>query len=107
MSYEYVESLNETGKVRYRTKLEAAGLEICPYRLPGDSWSNDPTKWPKLEWPEVYSYLINTPGKYTLLKMPFFTCVCMRYLDGEPPPAGLCEFVSCIEGYFSHAVSDC
>lgn len=39
--------------------------QVCPYQLPGDAWVDDPTKWPSLEWPEVYDYLINTPGVFT------------------------------------------
>lgn len=40
-------------------------MERCPYQLPADVWVDDPTKWPELEWPEVCSYLINSPGIYT------------------------------------------
>ena len=47
-------------------KLELCGLkQICPYQLPGDAWIDNHTKWPSLEWPEVYDYLINTPGVFT------------------------------------------
>ena len=52
-------------KKRYLQKLNACRLEICPYQLAGDWWINDPTKWPKLEWPEVYTYLVETPGVFT------------------------------------------
>ncbi len=33
--------------------------------LPGDVWPNDPTKWPALEYPEVYPYLIEPPAVFT------------------------------------------
>ena len=28
-------------------------------------WKDNPALWPELEYPEVYDYLINTPGVYT------------------------------------------
>ena len=34
------------------------------YRLPADTWKDNPTLWPELEYPEVYDYLINVPGVY-------------------------------------------
>ena len=40
-------------------------MTSCPYMLPADIWTNDPTNWPALEYPEVYSYLIDTPGVFT------------------------------------------
>ena len=30
-----------------------------------DAWKNDPTKWPDLEFPDIYVYLIETPGVFT------------------------------------------
>lgn len=32
---------------------------------PADVWTDDPTKWPELEWPEVRDYLHKTPGIFT------------------------------------------
>ncbi|XP_053391418.1 uncharacterized protein LOC128554195 [Mercenaria mercenaria] len=65
MSYDYYDKLNDEQKVRYKAKIGAAGLDQCPYRLPGDCWVNNPARWPKLEYPDVYEYLINTPGVHT------------------------------------------
>ena len=59
------ENLTPEAKVRYSRKLHACSLEICPYKLAEDWWQNDPAKWPKLEWPEVYLYLVETPGVFT------------------------------------------
>jgi len=33
--------------------------------MAADLWQNDPTTWPTLEYPEVYTYLIDTPGVFT------------------------------------------
>ena len=52
-------------KIRYVKKLNACSLDICPYGLAEDWWINDPKKWPNLEWPEVYAYLVETPGIFT------------------------------------------
>ena len=52
-------------KDRYKKKLQLLDLETCPYLLPADSWIDDPTQWPELEWPEVHEYLLNTPGIFT------------------------------------------
>ena len=38
---------------------------MCPYQIPADSWENDPTKWPALEYPDIYHYLVETPGIFT------------------------------------------
>ena len=48
--------------MRYVAKLEAAELKECPYKLPADCWVDDQTEWPKVEWPDVYEDLINSPG---------------------------------------------
>ena len=63
MSYDYLDSLDTEARNRYLHKLRAIGLKDCPYRLPADAWMNDPTQWPDIECPDIYDYLINTPGK--------------------------------------------
>ena len=44
MSYEYCEQLPVEAKARYKKKLDAVGLEECPYRLPADVWVDDLSK---------------------------------------------------------------
>ena len=63
MSYEYIDGLDAESKVRYRAKLDLIGLSECPYRLAASVWKGDPTKWPDVEYPDIYDYLVNTPGK--------------------------------------------
>ena len=60
-----VEMVGEEAKVRYFQKLKDIGMDNCPYEIPADAWVDDPTTWPDLEYPEVYEYLINTPGVFT------------------------------------------
>ena len=66
MAYEYSEGLDKIARERYKTKLAAAGLAICPYKLEAGQWQNDPTKWPDVQYPDIYSYLIDTPGIYEI-----------------------------------------
>ena len=62
MSFGYYESLDETAKTRYRLKLNAAGVDECPYKLPEGLFKNDPTSWPDVCWGDVYVYLVESPG---------------------------------------------
>ena len=65
MSYEYFNTLNDESRTRYLKRLEFAKLKEYPYRFPADTWKDNPTLWPELEYSEIYDYLINTPGVYT------------------------------------------
>ena len=42
---------------------------VCQCKLPADVWMDDPTQWPPLSYPDLYHYLIKTPGVYTQEKM--------------------------------------
>ena len=46
-------------------KLTLVNLDLCPYLIPADSWKNDLTKWPALEYSDIYHYLVETPGIFT------------------------------------------
>ena len=66
MSSTYIiEDCGIEAKKRYNEKLKTINQSCCPYLMPADVWNNDPTKWPALEYPEVYTYLIESPGVYT------------------------------------------
>ena len=62
MSFDYCDKLSREAKERYGTKLSSIGLAVCPYRVPADSWINDPTSWPDIQFADVYMYLTSTPG---------------------------------------------
>ena len=68
MSFEYQENLSKSAGERYNLKLEASSLVQCPYKYPAGDWKNDPTKWPNLQWPDVFTYLIDTPGTFLFWK---------------------------------------
>ena len=62
MSYCYLDELMSGAKQRYLEKLEVIKLKECPHRLPEGSWSGEMSGWPSVEYPDIYEYLINTPG---------------------------------------------
>ncbi|WAR19938.1 hypothetical protein MAR_001776 [Mya arenaria] len=62
MDFGYIKSLDNTARERYLTKLKIVGINECHYNLPADIWQNNPTKWPEVQWPDVFHYLIDTPG---------------------------------------------
>lgn len=43
----------------------AVELDSGPYELPKDQWSMDIEMWPGIGCPDIYMYLVSTPGKYT------------------------------------------
>ena len=52
-------------KAGYYKKLKDIDLDSSPYQTLPDAWKNDPTKWPDLEIPDIYVYLIEAPGVFT------------------------------------------
>ena len=52
-------------KERYLEKLKIIGMVECPYTIAAEFWEKNSTQWPDLEYPEVYQYLIETPGVFT------------------------------------------
>ena len=65
--YTYFEELDAVSKVRYKKKLSVLNIPECPYRFPEGVWENNPTKWPDLEWGDLYSYLVESPGIYLFM----------------------------------------
>ena len=66
MAYQYIEQLPSEARARYGEKMAVARLNMCPYQFPEGIWCDDPKLWPSVEYPDVYDYLINTPGKELL-----------------------------------------
>lgn len=48
--------------VEYESKLRAVGLHIDPYELPRNKWSGNIDTWQEIAYPDMYTYLISTPG---------------------------------------------
>ena len=60
-----IEEISGEVKLHYSEKLKLVNLDLCPYQIPADSWKNDPTNWSALEYPDIYHYLVETPGIFT------------------------------------------
>ena len=56
--------LDYEARKRCTDELNAAGLPD-PYSIPADSWSEDVTKWPNIDFRDVCTYLIETTGPFT------------------------------------------
>ena len=56
-----------TDKAHFNSKLTLSSGEKLPdpSSLPASTWLNDATCWPKLHFPNIYMYLINTPSVFT------------------------------------------
>ena len=51
---------------RYSNKIESVGLRKCPCDIPKSDWIDDMKIWPPVTYPDVYNYLIVTPGEFTM-----------------------------------------
>ena len=68
----YYHGLPDEAKRRYNAKLDKIGAAMDdPYAtMPGtrlgasNMWKLDCKLWPKVEYPDIYNYLINTPSPY-------------------------------------------
>lgn len=67
----YYNSLSPSDKNSYSKKLTlVSGIRLTdPFAIPPCQWVNDETKWPRIQWPEIYNYLIDTPSVYTREKL--------------------------------------
>ncbi|XP_024859127.1 uncharacterized protein LOC112450070 [Kryptolebias marmoratus] len=63
----YYNSLSPSDKISYAAKLTLVnGIRLNdPYALHAGEWINDEKKWPKIQWPDIHSYLIETPSVYS------------------------------------------
>ena len=62
MASHNIEEIGGESKSCYSEKLKRVNLDLGPYQIPADSWKNDPIKWPALEYPDIYHYLVETTG---------------------------------------------
>lgn len=57
----YIESLQPIDRDRYLKKITLIGSDSCPYLI--KEWTNDPTEWPEVSFPDIFCYLVESPGK--------------------------------------------
>eukprot|EP00731_Ephydatia_muelleri_P019410 Em0012g235a len=77
----YSDSLKGPEKERYERKLQClygrSSKEKCvealdSYHISVELWIDDVSRWPPIEFPHVYTYLIDTPGEFTREKLKAF-----------------------------------
>ena len=71
----YYNELFPNDKQRYDKKLECLyGLvTYCdPFGISDQHWVDDVSKWPPVDYPSIYTYLIETPGGYTRERLKAF-----------------------------------
>ena len=71
----YVSTLPKAEKERYLRKLsvlyttdEPERLKD-PYEIDNEEWRDDVTMWPPVEFGEIYTFLVDTPGEFTREKL--------------------------------------
>ena len=72
MSSKYVASLDYESRKHHLEKLNKDGSAVSmpdPYSIPEQLWNQDVTKWPSIEFGDVYTYLIETRGPFTKDKL--------------------------------------
>ena len=63
---DYFNSLDYEAQKRYIAKLTVGEEDLPdPYGIPDGMWLDDTTKWPSLEFGDLYMYLIESKGSYT------------------------------------------
>ena len=71
----YSSALPVAERERYARKLEVlyeskdAKILVDPYEIEGSHWKDDMALWLPVEFGEIYTYLIDTPGTFTREKM--------------------------------------
>ena len=70
MATHNIEDIGGEAKARYYKKLKDLDLDCCPYQILSDTWNNDPMKWPDLQFPDLYVYLIENQRVYEKQKEP-------------------------------------
>ena len=70
MSSDYFSSLDYSTRTRYLEKLYIDGETLPdPYNITDDQWLDDVSKWPTVEFGDVYTYLIDSVGNFTKEKL--------------------------------------
>lgn len=65
---ECVRSLPENARQQYVEKLQVNGTQYPdPYTI--SAWINDPKQWPNVRFGDIYIYVVNTRGPYSVEAM--------------------------------------
>ena len=66
---DYLKSLPETEKTSYKAKLTLSHGFALPDPFAIEEWSDNTSKIPEVTYPDIYSYLVDTPSEFTKEKM--------------------------------------
>ena len=72
---EYKSCLPKAERKRYCEKLQVLCskqdpvVTLDPYEISDERWTDDVALWPPVEFGEIYTYLVDTPGQFTREKM--------------------------------------
>ena len=66
---DYLKSLPETEKTSYKAKLTLSDGFALPDPFAIEEWSDNTSKIPEVTYPDIYSYLVDTPSEFTKEKM--------------------------------------
>jgi len=61
-------------------KVKSLGIDSCLYDIPKNDLVDDMKQWPPVTSPDVYCYLIETPGDFTWKKMKAYNFVISRWV---------------------------
>uniref|UniRef100_A0A1X7T104 Uncharacterized protein n=1 Tax=Amphimedon queenslandica TaxID=400682 RepID=A0A1X7T104_AMPQE len=74
LTMSYISTLCAADIERYEEKLSVvhhdSGLQLLDiFQIPDEWWRDDLASWPAIEFSQVYTYLIETPGPFTREKL--------------------------------------
>ena len=58
--------------------VKSLGIDRCLYEIPNNDLVDDMKLWPPVTFPDVYCYLIETPGDFTWKKLKAYNFVISR-----------------------------
>ena len=104
-SSDYFQGLDGTAKLRYKEKLEKLGAIEDPYlrwghsTLKAEEWQN----WPKVEYPDIYNFLIQSPSLYTGESLKAYKSLDAYnyYMNGWIDKATVCKLPNCPNTYLA------
>ena len=59
-------------------KVKSLGIDNCLYEIPKNDLVDDMKLWPSVTFPDVYCYLVETPGDFTGEKLKAYNFVIFR-----------------------------
>ncbi|XP_048735015.2 uncharacterized protein LOC125650616 [Ostrea edulis] len=61
----YFQCLDTASQGRYKKKLSLLNLDQCPYETEKGKWEDNMKMWPDVMYPDIFTYLIDSPGVHT------------------------------------------